>query len=278
MSPRTAALTGLALCAFAANSLLCRAALGSAAVDAVTFTSVRIAAGAAALALVAGRGPGRGPVRWSSACALFAYAIAFSLAYTRIPAAVGALALFGAVQVTMIGAGLRGGERPRRAEWLGIAVSLGGLVGLALPGLAAPDLPGTLLMVAAGAAWGIYSLEGRTRGAALAANAASFAGALPLAIAAQGLALAAGRPRLTATGLVLAAASGAITSGLGYAVWYAALPGLTATQAAVVQLAVPPLAAAGAVLWLGEVVGPRLALCGAAILGGIGLVVAARRG
>jgi drug/metabolite transporter (DMT)-like permease len=279
VSPRTAGLTALAMGAFAANSLLCRAALASGAADALTFTSVRMTTGAVVLGLLArGRRPAApGAGRLASAAALFAYALAFSVAYTRIPAAVGALALFGAVQATMIGWGLRSGERPGAGEWLGLALSLCGLAALALPGLAAPDPLGTGLMIAAGAAWGVYSLRGRASREPLAANAAAFAGTVPLALAASALGLWAGPPRVTIAGLGLATASGAAASGLGYAVWYAALRGLTATQAAVVQLSVPPLAAAGGVVLLGETLSDRLVLCGLAILGGVALALGSRR-
>ena len=272
MSPRTAGLTALAMSAFAANSLLCRAALGRAAIDPFSFTSVRLWAGGLTLALlVLARG---GRLRLGGgypALALAGYALFFSLAYTRIPAAVGALALFGAVQATMIGRGLASGERPVPREWLGLVVSLGGLAGLLLPGLASPDPFGLTLMLAAGVAWGAYSLLGRGAPDPLAANAANFALAAPLVLATQLAALRAAPAHATPSGWLLAALSGALASGLGYAVWYAALRGLTATQAAVAQLSVPPLAALGAVLFLGESLSPRLLLSGAAILGGIAL-------
>jgi drug/metabolite transporter (DMT)-like permease len=278
LTPRTAGLTALAMGAFAANSLLCRSALASGAADAFSFTSVRLGSGALMLGLLARGGSGSSCAgRWPSAASLFAYALAFSLAYTRIPAAVGALALFGAVQATMIGWGLLSGERPRAGEWLGHALSLAGLLGLTLPGLAAPDPLGTGLMIAAGVAWGVYSLRGRGGAQPLAANAAAFARAVPFALAASAAGLLAAPPRVTNAGLALATASGALASGLGYAIWYAALRGLSATQAAVVQLSVPPLAAAGAVFLLDETVSVRLAVCAAAILGGIALALASHR-
>ena len=268
MSPRSAGLTALAMSAFAANSLLCRAALGRAGIDPFSFTSVRLWAGALTLALlVLARG---GRLRLGGgypALALAGYALFSLLAYTRIPAAVGALALFGAVQVTMIGRGLASGERPAAREWLGRAAS-GGLL---LPGLASPDPLGLALMLAAGAAWGAYSLLGRGAPDPLAASAANFALAAPLVLATQLAALRAAPPHASALGLLLAVLSGALASGLGYAVWYAALRGLSATQAAVAQLSVPPLAALGAVSFLGESLSPRLLLSGAAILGGIAL-------
>lgn len=279
MTLRTAGLAAVAMMAFAANSLLCRAALGARAVDALTFTSVRLASGALVLALlVRGRsGPRGGFKAWRLGAALFAYAIGFSLAYTRIPAAVGALLLFGAVQATMIGGGLIIGERPRAREWLGLSLALAGLVGLTFPGLTAPDPAGAAFMLAAGVAWGVYSLGARSSGEPLAANAASFACSVPMALVAQGVGFWSMPPTVTAAGLALAVASGAVTSGLGYAIWYAALRGLTAAQAAIVQLSVPPLAALGAVALLGEALGVRLIVSGAAVLGGIAVAFAARK-
>ncbi len=279
MTLRTAGLAAAAMTAFAANSLLCRAALGAQAVDALTFTSVRLASGALVLALVVrGRSGTRDAfAAWRLGAALFAYAIGFSLAYTRITAGVGALLLFGAVQVTMIGGGLVAGERPTTREWLGLGLALAGLVGLTFPGLTAPDPGGAAFMLAAGVAWGVYSLGARAGGEPLAANAASFACSVPLALVAQGVGFVRMPPKVTAAGLALAVTSGAVTSGLGYALWYAALRGLTATQAAIVQLSVPPLAALGAVALLGEALGARLIVSGAAVLGGIAVALAARR-
>jgi drug/metabolite transporter (DMT)-like permease len=276
----TAGLTAAALVAFAANSLLCRAALGGTHADPATFTALRLLGGAVVLGIVArvrrARTPPSGSA-WGSAVVLFAYAAGFSLAYTRIPAGVGALLLFAAVQLTMIGAGLVRGERPGPFEWLGLALSLAGLFLLTRPGLARPDPLGAALMLVAGVAWGLYSLRGRRQGDAVAVNAASFARALPLALAVAAAAAFAGTVRLSAPGLWLALASGVLASGLGYAVWYAALRGLSATRAAIVQLAAPPLAAAGAVVFLGEPFSRRLLLASVLILGGIALAVGARR-
>jgi drug/metabolite transporter (DMT)-like permease len=277
---RTAALTAAAMLAFAANSLLCRAALVGEYADAASFTTLRLASGALALGVLArARGSAAPPSRvaWGSALALFAYAIAFSLAYLRIPAGTGALLLFAAVQLTMIGAGLRGGERPKALEWVGLAVSLAGLVMLTRPGLSRPDPTGAALMLGAGVAWGVYSLRGRGAADAVAANASSFARAVPLALATSAAFGLLAATRLTLAGVILAIASGALTSGLGYAVWYAALRGLTATRAAVVQLSVPPLAALGGVLVLGEDVTQRLVLASVLILGGIALAILGHR-
>ncbi len=277
---KTAALTVVAMLAFATNSLLCRAALAGGHADAASFTAIRLGSGAIVLGfLVRARespSPGVRP-GWGSALALFVYALAFSLAYLRIAAGVGALLMFAAVQLTMIGAGLRAGERPQALEWIGLASSVAGLVVLTRPGLARPDLMGASLMLAAGVAWGLYSLRGRRSPDAVAANARSFARAVPLALGASALLALVGAPHLTPAGGMLAVASGALASGLGYAVWYAALRGHTATSAAIVQLSVPPLAAAGGVLVLGESFSARLLVASVLILGGIALAVVGRR-
>jgi drug/metabolite transporter (DMT)-like permease len=274
---RTAVLTAVTMAAFASNSLLCRAALGGGLLDAASFTTLRLVSGALVLGLLArGRSGSASGGGSGSAVALFAYAIGFSLAYLRIPAGTGALLLFGAVQVTMLATGLWAGERPRPREGAGLLVSLAGLVALTRPGLAQPDPFGAALMLAAGVAWGIYSLRGRGATDALASNAVNFARALPLALLGSGAALLLSPPHVSPRGALLALASGALASGLGYALWYAAIRGLTATQAAIVQLSVPPLAAAGGVLLLGEALTLRLAVAGVAILGGIALAVSAR--
>jgi len=280
VSARTALLTVVTMVAFASNSLLCRAALAGGQSDATTFTTLRLVSGALVLGLLA-RGRS-GSLSTSgggapSAVALFAYAIGFSLAYLRIPAGTGALLLFGGVQVTMIGAGLWSGERPGVREAAGLLVSLVGLVALTRPGLAQPDPIGAVLMLGAGVAWGVYSLRGRGARDALAANAVNFLHAVPLAVFGSVVALLVEPPHVSPRGVLLAVASGAVASGLGYALWYAALRGLTATRAAIVQLSVPPLAAAGGVLLLGEALTPRLVGAGAAILGGIALAVSAPR-
>jgi drug/metabolite transporter (DMT)-like permease len=274
---RTLALTLAALTGFAANSLLCRGALKPHAIDAASFTSVRLCAGALMLALLS-RTLGRRPVQrqgsWPAALALFGYAIAFSFAYLRLEAGVGALLLFAVVQLTMILAGVRAGERPRAAQWLGLAVAFAGLVVLTRPGASAPDPLGAALMASAGVAWGVYSLLGRGCAHPLAATADNFARAVPFALLASLSAL----PALHASGrgLALAAASGALASGVGYSLWYAALRGLTATRAAIVQLAVPVLAAAGSVALLGEPLTGRLLLGGCAVLAGVAIAVLRR--
>lgn len=277
---KTAGLTAAAMTAFAANSLLCRAALGGGHADAASFTALRLLGGAVALGLLSRTSraaPSPGDSSWLPAAALFAYAACFSLAYTRIAAGVGALLLFAAVQLTMNGVALLRGERPGPLEWLGLAVSLTGLVVLTRPGLSRPDLTGACLALAAGVAWGLYSLRGQRPADAVAANAASFARALAPALLLAAAAALFGGLRLGVAGVGLALVSGAVTSGLGYAVWYAALRGLTATRAAIVQLSAPPLAAAGAVVFLGESFSARLLLASVLVLGGIALAVAAHR-
>ena len=276
----TAGLTAAAMLAFAANSLLCRAALGGGHADAVSFTMLRLAAGALALsALARVRGNPGLPARpeWGSALALFAYAIGFSLAYRLVPVGVGALLLFAAVQLTMVVAGLRAGERPRALEWAGHALSIAGVVALTRPGQARPDPVGAVLMILAGAAWGVYSLRGRGVGHAVARNAASFSRAVPLALAASIIGASFGPIRVDPLGAWLALASGAVASAMGYALWYVALRRLTTIHAALVQLSVPPLAAGVGVLLLGESLSPRLLVTGTLILGGIALAMVGRR-
>ena len=266
--------------AFAANSLLCRLALQQQSIDAASFGSVRLVSGALVLwAIVRLR---RGPVvearsDWLAATMLWLYVAAFSFAYLTLPAGSGALILFGAVQLTMFAAGLAAGERFTLMAWGGFASAVGGLLYLVSPGLAAPPLLGTLLMTSAGIAWGVYSLRGRSAGEPVAATAGNFMRAAPLALLLSAASLLlSGSPHANGSGIVLAMASGAITSGLGYVLWYAALPHLSSLRAATVQLSVPPLAALGGVWWLSEALTMRLVLSSAAILGGIALVLASR--
>jgi len=268
--------TALAMVAFAGNSLLCRAALKDTAIDAATFSTIRMASGAIALWIIVRVRDGARPPEgsWLSAFWLVAYAIAFSFAYLTLTAATGALLLFGAVQATMIGAGLLKGERFTALQLGGVALALGGLAGLLLPGVSAPPPLGAALMLFAGLSWGFYSLRGRGAGDATRVTAGNFARAVPFAVLASILALA--RVSVDTQGMLLAVASGAITSGVGYAIWYTALPNLKATVAATVQLSVPPIAALGAVLFLGESITLRLVACSVAILGGIAVVVTRR--
>ena len=275
---RTLALTLLVLIAFASNSLLTRLALEPPLIDAATFTSIRLTAGAVMLAILIRAQTGRW-ISWrgrgaSGPLALLVYALPFSFAYLRIGAAVGALVLFGVVQLTMIGYGIVRGERPARMAWLGLALAIAGLATLTVPSVARPDPLGVLLMTVAGVAWGVYSLVGRTAGDPVAANAWSFLCSSPLAIL-FGLAFA--TPVVASNrGIVLALISGAITSALGYAVWYRALPRLSVTQAAVAQLSVPIIAALGAVVFLDERLTVRFAIAATAVLTGVALVLAAR--
>jgi drug/metabolite transporter (DMT)-like permease len=276
---RTTAATAFALVAFASNSVLCRLALGRAAIDAASFSTIRLASGAIMLVMIASvlgaGGAARPPGSWASASLLFLYSAAFSFAYLSLSAGTGALILFGAVQLTMILAAIRGGERPHLLEWGGWILALAGLVILVLPGIKAPSPAGSALMAAAGVSWGVYSLRGRGGGNPLADTTSNFLRAVPLAL---GVSLAAlGRFHVSREGVLLAAASGALASGVGYVVWYAALRGLTATRAATVQLSVPVLAAAGGLLFLSERLSVRLLVAAVMILGGIALA-AARRG
>ncbi len=261
--------------AFAGNSLLCRLALRNTRIDAASFTLIRIVSGAVALLLIVRlRGSGEGRGNWHSALALFAYAAGFSFAYLSLPAGTGALLLFGAVQATMILYGLRSGERLRLPQGIGLTAALVGLVGLMLPGVAAPPLIGSLLMTVAGVSWGVYSLRGRGSGDPAAVTAGNFLRAVPFVAALSLVLLPAAR--LDAMGVIYAISSGALASGCGYALWYTVLPRLTATGAATVQLSVPVIAAAGGVLFLAEPVTLRLLVASAAILGGIALVVTGR--
>lgn len=270
----TALLAGIALLGFAGNSLLCRMALAPRLLDAATFTSVRLVAGALTLAILLkltsrDNAPREGS--WPAAVALFAYAAAFSYAYLRLSTGTGALILFGVVQITMIGWSVMKGERLRLLVWLGLVIALTGLVALTLPGLSAPDPLGGSLMAVAGVSWGIYSLLGRGTTRPLSATTWNFARTVPLTIV---LSLATivhtyASPR----GLILAAASGAIASGIGYSFWYAALRDLPASSAAAAQLSVPVLAAIGGVVILNEALTLRLVFAGGLILAGVAIAI-----
>ena len=270
---RVFALTLLAMVAFAANSLLCRLALKYTSIDAATFTSIRLIAGAVTLyAIVRMRSESNQPLgSWRSALALFAYAITFSYAYVSLPAGTGALLLFGAVQTSMIGYGLWSGERFSLQQWAGLACALGGLIGLLMPGTFAPPLIGSALMISAGVAWGVYSLRGNGSGDPTCVTAGNFLRTIPMALAFSVVAWQSAS--MDTAGVVYALASGALASGIGYSIWYTAMRGLKATSAATVQLSVPAIAAAGGVAFLGEPITLRLLLSSAAILGGIALVM-----
>ena len=269
--------TAVAMMAFAANSLLCRVALRGAHIDAASFTLIRLASGALVLWLIVRlRGGTAGKHgSWLSAFALFSYAAGFSFSYLTLPASAGALLLFGAVQATMIGYGLWRGERLGLMQSAGSTLACAGLIGLLLPGLSAPPLDGAILMIVAGVAWGVYSLRGRASSDATVSTAGNFIRALPFVAVLSVLMLS--RASLDVLGVGYAVASGAIASGLGYAVWYSALPGLRATSAATVQLSVPVIAALGAALFLDEAITLRLVLASVAVLGGITLVMTGRK-
>jgi len=276
-----AVVTLLTLIAFAANSLLCRMALAPELIDPVSFTAIRLASGAAVLVPLStfvpeARGEEKTAGSWRSSLALFVYAMAFSLAYVSLETGVGALILFGAVQATMIAGGLLSGERPRLAEWLGLLVAMGGLVYLVLPGMTAPDPVGVALMLASGVGWGIYSVRGKGSVAPVAATAGNFVRTVPLAL--LGVAIAWASLHAERRGAILALASGAVTSGLGYVLWYVALRSLTSTRAAIVQLAVPVFAAAGGIAFLAEEPTMRLGVSSVLILGGVAAAILARRG
>ena len=259
--------------AFAGNSLLCRLALKQTGIDAASFTFVRILSGAVALWLIVNvrKSAGRGQDNWPSALALFAYAAAFSFAYITLSAATGALLLFGAVQATMIFWGVRRGERLHVRQLAGLALALAGLVLLLFPGLSAPPLAGSILMLGAGVAWGIYSLRGKTVSDPVSTTAGNFLRAVPFAAVLSGALFP--RAHVDLTGIGYAVLSGAFASGVGYVIWYTALPGLKAASAATVQLSVPVLAAAGGILLLGEPLTLRFLFASIAVLGGIALVV-----
>jgi len=269
-------LTTVAMIAFAGNSLLCRVALRDTDIDAATFTSVRLASGALMLYLVLWFRGNRSPLKrgsWGSALALFGYAATFSYAYGGLSAAMGALLLFGAVQATMIGVGIVRGNRPGGVQWGGFALAFAGLIGLLLPGLSAPPVASAGLMILAGVAWGIYSLRAKGAGEPTAVTTGNFIRAVPMALVLSVLMVSG--TTVDVAGLGYAVASGAIASGLGYTIWYMALPMLQATSAATIQLSVPVIAAVGGVLLLSETLTLRLLVAGIAILGGIAVVILA---
>jgi len=281
---RTTLVTAAALIGFAANSLLCRAALGAGAIDAWSFTAMRIGSGALVLGVIARATRARNAARpvsgagnFASALALWGYAAAFSLAYLRLPAGIGALVLFASVQATMIGWSAFRGARPSARELCGFALAFAGLVVLTLPGATLPDPLGLSLMALAGVAWGVYSLRGRASTAPLADTSDNFARSIPLALGALLFALAFTSLHASLRGLLLASASGALASGLGYSLWYLALPQLGAVRAALVQLLVPVLTAAAGIIMLDERPTLRLLLAGPLILCGVGFAVLGRR-
>jgi drug/metabolite transporter (DMT)-like permease len=277
MNPRLLALTAGAMIAFAANSLLCRVALREMKIDPASFTTLRLISGAVVLWTVVTlrRRGARDAGNWRSAFALFAYAATFSLAYVALPAGSGALLLFAAVQATMIICGLRRGERLDLRQWIGLLIAMIGLIVLLLPGIRTPPLGPSGLMLIAGIAWGAYSLRGKQSADAARDTAGNFVRAAPMAILVSLICLP--WTRVTLSGAVYAVISGAVTSGLGYAIWYTALPHLKATVAATVQLSAPVLAAGGGILLLKEPLTLRMLASSVAVLGGIALVTLEQR-
>jgi len=266
--------------AFAANSVLARLGLRRGEIDALGYTGVRLIAGAAMLAVLVylrrqrsegGRFELGGS--WRGALALFGYALAFSIAYLLIGAGTGALILFATVQMSMLAWAIIKGDRPGGIEALGIVLAFGGLVYLVSPGLVAPSPIGAALMVGAGVCWAIYTLIGRGSRSPLIDTQGNFVRCLPLGLVLAVAGVTLHPPSLS--GLIYAAASGAIASGLGYAIWYAVLPSLTRIRAAFVQLTVPAIAAAGGVLFIGEPLTLRLVVASLAILGGVALALGA---
>ena len=271
--------TAFALVAFAFNSILCRLALGNETIDAASFTVIRLISGTVTLSLISllfnskqtelKRG------NWLSAFFLFGYAICFSFAYLKLTTATGALILFGSVQLTMICVALIKGERPQIIEWLGLFLAFGGLIYLVFLGLSAPPILYSFLMMSAGIAWGFYTLRGRESENPLADTTGNFIRTVPMIL------LAAipfySQTQLSQKGIILAILSGAIASGIGYSVWYAVLKHHTATRAAILQLAVPAIAAIGGVIFLAEILSLRLLLASGLILGGIGLAIIGKR-
>ena len=277
MPARTLLLTAVAMLAFAGNSLLCRLALKTTEIDPATFTSLRLLSGALMLALLLRLRHGRAAMAgsWGGATALFIYAAAFSFAYGSLAAGVGALLLFGAVQISMLLWGWLQGERPGPMSLAGLLLAFAGLLTLLLPGASAPALGGSLLMLLAGVAWGTYSLLGRTSSDALAATTGNFVRSLPMAALLSLVLLQTASWDMN--GVLYALASGALASGLGYAIWYMAIVDLKAIQAATVQLSVPIITALAGGLLLDEALSLRLTLSSLAVLGGIALVLAARQ-
>jgi drug/metabolite transporter (DMT)-like permease len=263
--------TAFALLAFAANSLLCRMALRDTAIDPASFTSIRLIAGAITLWLLGwmrSRGFSVGGT-WSSALALFAYAIAFSFAYVAVTAGTGALLLFGAVQLTMILVGMASGERVTAWIVIGWLLAATGLIILVLPGLSAPPLLQAIFMLGAGVAWGIYSLRGRGSTNPLRDTAGNFIRAVPGALAMSVLYWK--HASIDSKGILLAVLSGSLASGVGYAVWYTALPRLKAIAAANLQLTVPLIASVGGIMLFGEPLTTRLVAAAVLLLGGVAL-------
>ena len=279
-------MTLAALVAFAANSILCRLALGAELIDAASFTAVRIVSGAVMLAVlvllktwlgadketnVMDRGKGS----WSGAVALFVYALGFSYAYVSLETGTGALILFGVVQFTIIAIELSRGKRFSAIESLGAVIAFSGFVYLVLPTLSTPSFVGAIQMAAAGMAWGVYTLIGKGSTRPLKDTTYNFVRAVPMALVWFAFALP--EWRLSLSGVGFAVLSGALASGVGYALWYAALRFIVPFQASVLQLSVPIIAAIGGIVWAGELLDRRLVISALMILGGVLVVLCSKK-
>ena len=277
---KTILFTGLALIAFAANSVLCRLALGGSAIDASTFTIVRLLSGVIVLTVIlniskinSNSSPST-KGSWPASIALFLYAFTFSFAYVTLETATGALILFGSVQITMILLTIFSGNRLHISEWVGMAIAFAGFVYLVLPGVTTPSVIGFFLMTVSGIAWGIYTLKGRGSQNPIMDTAFNFLRTMPFVIILAIITMK--YAHYSAEGILLAALSGGIASGIGYMIWYIALSGLSVTQAAVLQLLVPVIAAFGGIIFVSESISLRLAVSSTMILGGILMVVLGR--
>jgi len=272
---KTIFLTGLALIAFAANSVLCRLALKNEAIDPSSFTVIRLLSGAFVLLIILGitRNTSRlsSTGSWTASVMLFLYAVTFSYAYVSLDTATGALILFGSVQITMILRSLISGSRLHITEWTGVVISFAGFIYLILPGISTPSIIGFILMTIAGIAWGIYTWKGLGSKSPLMDTTYNFLRTIPfvalLAIVTMN------NINYSAEGIILALLAGGVTSGIGYTIWYVALDGLSSTQAAVLQLSVPVIAAFGGVIFVSETITYRLIISTAMVLGGILMVV-----
>ena len=272
---KTIAFTVFALVAFAANSVLCRLALGEETIDASSFTAIRLLSGAIVLLVIlqfsGNKNNSSTKGSWLATIMLFVYAASFSFAYITLDTGTGALILFGAVQITMILLSLICGNKLHVTEWVGVTIAFIGFVYLVLPGVSTPSVIGFSLMTIAGVAWGIYTLKGRGSVNPLTDTAYNFARSIPLVIVLAVMSYQ--TAHISSKGILLAILSGGIASGIGYTIWYFALGGLSTSQAAVVQLSVPVIAALGGVIFVSEKISLRLTLSALLILGGILLVV-----
>lgn len=276
---RTLIFTILALIAFAANSVLCRFALHDALIDPASFTSIRLISGATILLMLVyvskSKHQSSTKGSWASGAILFLYAVTFSFAYISLDTGTGALIAFATVQITMITSALFQGEKMTSPEWIGVLLAFSGLVYLVFPGVTAPSLTGLLLMIISGTAWGLYSLRGKSSMNSLGDTAFNFLRALPFVIVLLLFSL--DNVKAEPKGIILAIVSGALTSGIGYTIWYMALKGLSAFQASIVQLIVPVIAAAGGVLFLSEIISLRLIFASLLILGGLAIAILKRK-